>query len=206
MRIDYYYIVRKDYKTTTSTCNAHALQKDPGWEETKPSRAAVRGTLRDEVKVNLNVPYHGTVGARPASTGAVLSLPAVRNPTRGGAGKKRGAPTTSWGAMAGQTRLSAGATQAGGQTRGLPTAPVPRGTRRRYGHVQAALRPGDASIHRSLRAPLVLRRDGDPCRSRRVPAPRDKTTLEIDGCSSRERKYREEGLVRGSLQLSAVAA
>jgi len=30
-----------------------------------------------------------------------------------GAGKKRGAPTTSWGAMAGQTRLSAGATPAG---------------------------------------------------------------------------------------------
>jgi hypothetical protein len=36
--------------------------------------------------------------------------------------------------MASQTRLSAGAAQHAGQTRGLPTAPVPRGARRRYGH------------------------------------------------------------------------
>jgi hypothetical protein len=40
------------------------------------------------------------------------------------------------------------------------------------------------STHRSLRARLVLRRDGEPCRcrTRRVPASPDKITLGIDGC------------------------
>ena len=134
------------------------------------SSPLARGTSTDEVKVNLNVPYHG----KP--TGYRWSGAAQGN------WKKRGSarPTTSWEAMAGQTRLSAGAA---GQTRGLPTAPVPRGARRRCGRssrppapstlaAAASIRQRPSRIHdRSLPRPrrgpwasarLVPRRDPSP--------------------------------------------
>jgi len=180
-----------------------------GRNETEQPLASRSGTRS---KVILNVPYHGTAGARPASTGAVqacstVPIPAARNPTRGEAQAKSEARPPRHGEPWRVRRgCRPGPRRREARHVGYRQRPCPAGPGGGPVHVQAALRPGDASIHRSLRAPLVLRRDGDPCRSRRVPAPRDKITLEIDGCSSRERKYREEGLVRGSLQLSAVAA
>lgn len=85
-----------------------------------------------EVKVNLShtLPDKPRPGVRSAGPARTLK-------------QRPEAPTTSWGAMAGQTRLSAGRTQTRGRAPPLPTAAVAGGTRRRPRH-RAPEPPSDA--------------------------------------------------------------
>ena len=85
-----------------------------------------------EVKVNLNhtPPDKPRPGVRSAGPARTLK-------------QRPEAPTTSWGAMAGQTRLSAGRIQTRGRAPPLPTAAVAGGTRRRPRH-RAPEPPSDA--------------------------------------------------------------